>query len=189
MALTHADAQSIIDAEARNKVTSARSANISAPRKELTRPLQVTIFVGYMRRYATAFEVAKKEIQSIKKIDYVRVRDIIGFVSSFASASQRIITDTPSSSEPLLRRPMWLLPGQVYRLPRRIQRRPSRPRREDRSSRSRGAHQESSQQGSVPPVGWIGLARPIGHEGAHWPAEELLCRLSPFLGALPHRYV
>lgn len=97
MALTHADAQSIIDAEARNKVSPACSANFRFG-AEISRPSQVTIFVGYMRRYATAFEVAKKEIQSIKKIDYVRVRDIIGFVSVVCrptSASQQLIMNGP----------------------------------------------------------------------------------------------
>lgn len=42
---------------------------------------QVLIFVGYMRRYAPAFELAKGMISSMKNIDYVRVRDIIGPVS------------------------------------------------------------------------------------------------------------
>jgi hypothetical protein len=50
-----------------------------------------------MRRYATAFEVAKKEIQSIKKIDYVRVRDIIGFVRSLLAPPQAIGVITDSS--------------------------------------------------------------------------------------------
>lgn len=36
------------------------------------------VFVGYMRRYAAAFEDAVKEVQSIGQIRYARVRDIIG---------------------------------------------------------------------------------------------------------------
>jgi len=38
----------------------------------------VQIMVGYMRRYAPAFTKALEEIKTIEKIDYVRVRDIIG---------------------------------------------------------------------------------------------------------------
>jgi cytochrome c1 len=41
---------------------------------------QVIIWVGYMRRYATAFVEAVKIVHSMKKIEYARVRDIIGYV-------------------------------------------------------------------------------------------------------------
>jgi hypothetical protein len=34
-----------------------------------------------MRRYAPAFQLGKEMVSAMKKIDYVRVRDIIGFMS------------------------------------------------------------------------------------------------------------
>lgn len=44
-------------------------------------------FVGYMRRYAAAFEDAVKEVASIGQVRYARVRDIIGPNSVFISQS------------------------------------------------------------------------------------------------------
>lgn len=41
---------------------------------------QIIIWVGYMRRYAKAFVEAVKIVRSMKKIEYARVRDIIGYV-------------------------------------------------------------------------------------------------------------
>lgn len=35
------------------------------------------VFIGYMRRYAPAFDIAIEEIRSINNIQFVRVRDII----------------------------------------------------------------------------------------------------------------
>ncbi|KAM0748204.1 NAD(P)-binding protein [Meredithblackwellia eburnea MCA 4105] len=66
MALTHADCKAIIDAQERN---------------------QVTIFIGYMRRYAPAFMAAKEIVSQMKNISYVRVRDIIGSNAFFVSQS------------------------------------------------------------------------------------------------------
>ncbi|BGO88959.1 hypothetical protein NBRC10512_005713 [Rhodotorula toruloides] len=66
MALTREDAQAIIDAQERNKVV---------------------IFVGYMRRYAGAFERMKEELKSVNKIRYVTVRDIIGHNHFFVNQS------------------------------------------------------------------------------------------------------
>ncbi|WWD09095.1 hypothetical protein V865_007215 [Kwoniella europaea PYCC6329] len=60
----------------------------------------VVIFVGYMRRYATALERLKEEIKG-KEIKYVRVRDIIGNNKYFTSQSgqyQQYFTDHPSAS-------------------------------------------------------------------------------------------
>ncbi|WWD22402.1 hypothetical protein CI109_106893 [Kwoniella shandongensis] len=60
----------------------------------------VVIFVGYMRRYATALERMKEEIKG-KEIKYVRVRDIIGNNKYFTSQSgmnQRYFTDFPPSA-------------------------------------------------------------------------------------------
>ncbi|KAF2149169.1 NAD(P)-binding protein [Myriangium duriaei CBS 260.36] len=45
------------------------------------------VFVGYMRRYAAAFEDAKKEVETIGQIRYARVRDIIGPNSVFIGQS------------------------------------------------------------------------------------------------------
>ncbi|WVQ80389.1 hypothetical protein IAT38_002494 [Cryptococcus sp. DSM 104549] len=57
----------------------------------------VVVFVGYMRRYATALERLKEEIKG-KQIKYVRVRDIIGNNKYFTSQSgmyQKYFTDFP----------------------------------------------------------------------------------------------
>jgi predicted dehydrogenase len=45
------------------------------------------VFVGYMRRYAAAFNDAVREIKDIGQIRYARVRDIIGPNSVFVSQS------------------------------------------------------------------------------------------------------
>ncbi|KAG8742898.1 hypothetical protein FRC10_000757 [Ceratobasidium sp. 414] len=66
MALTNEDVDTIIAAQKRNNVI---------------------VFVGYMRRYAPAFVEAVKIVRSIRKIDYVRVRDIIGTNAFFISQS------------------------------------------------------------------------------------------------------
>ncbi|GAA5875249.1 hypothetical protein JCM8547_006879 [Rhodosporidiobolus lusitaniae] len=80
MALTHKDAQSIIDAQERNKVV---------------------IFVGYMRRYAGAFQVMKEEVKKLKSISFVSVRDIIGMNSFFVDQSgtfPKAFTDFPADA-------------------------------------------------------------------------------------------
>ncbi|WRT63707.1 uncharacterized protein IL334_000630 [Kwoniella shivajii] len=61
---------------------------------------KVVIFVGYMRRYATALQRLKEEIRG-KQIKYVRVRDIIGNNNYFTSQSgqyQKYFKDHPPSS-------------------------------------------------------------------------------------------
>ncbi|KAI9709150.1 MAG: hypothetical protein M1820_003597 [Bogoriella megaspora] len=45
------------------------------------------VFIGYMRRYAAAFNDAVKEVRSIGQIRYARVRDIIGPNSVFIAQS------------------------------------------------------------------------------------------------------
>ncbi|BGP19001.1 hypothetical protein JCM10213_009290 [Rhodosporidiobolus nylandii] len=80
MALTHEDAQKIIDAQERNKGV---------------------IFVGYMRRYAAAYEWFKEEVQKLKSISYVTVRDIIGLNSFFVEQSgsfPRAFNDFPADA-------------------------------------------------------------------------------------------
>ncbi|KAH8170367.1 oxidoreductase family, NAD-binding rossmann fold domain-containing protein [Sarocladium implicatum] len=54
---------------------------------EAEKTSEAKVFVGYQRRYATAFVDAIKEIGSMDKIEYVRVRDIIGQNSSFVGQS------------------------------------------------------------------------------------------------------
>ncbi|GAA5832228.1 hypothetical protein JCM3766R1_002342 [Sporobolomyces carnicolor] len=66
MSLTHADAESIITAQERYKIP---------------------IMVGYMRRYAEAFNVFKHMVGEVKRIDYCRVRDIIGENDFFVQQS------------------------------------------------------------------------------------------------------
>ncbi|KAK1967909.1 oxidoreductase family protein [Colletotrichum sublineola] len=48
---------------------------------------EAKVFVGYQRRYAEAFVDAVKEVGGLSKIDYIRVRDIIGQNSSFVGQS------------------------------------------------------------------------------------------------------
>ncbi|GAA5894052.1 hypothetical protein JCM8208_002333 [Rhodotorula glutinis] len=66
MALTASDADALIDAEKRNGTL---------------------MFVGYMRRYAAAYERMKEEVASIDDIRYATVRDIIGSNHLFVSES------------------------------------------------------------------------------------------------------
>ncbi|KAF2271316.1 NAD(P)-binding protein [Westerdykella ornata] len=59
------------------------------------------VFVGYQRRYASAFLDAVKEVGSMEKIEYIRVRDIIGHNSSFVSQSgmfPKKFTDFPKDA-------------------------------------------------------------------------------------------
>lgn len=80
MALTLEDADAIIDAKNKNNVK---------------------IMVGYMRRYAPAFEAAIKEIGELDKVLYARVRDIIGSNSYFVDQSgtyPKRFTDIPGSA-------------------------------------------------------------------------------------------
>ncbi|KAH7163483.1 hypothetical protein B0J13DRAFT_37623 [Dactylonectria estremocensis] len=55
--------------------------------KEAEKLSKGKVMVGYMRRYAAAFQTAVKEIGGIEKILYARVRDIIGPNSAFVSQS------------------------------------------------------------------------------------------------------
>jgi predicted dehydrogenase len=65
-ALTYRDIDGLIDAESASKGK---------------------VFVGYMRRYATAFLEAVQEVGGLNKIQYARVRDIIGPNSDFVNQS------------------------------------------------------------------------------------------------------
>ncbi|KAK5126148.1 hypothetical protein LTR85_011504 [Meristemomyces frigidus] len=66
MAMNERDAQLILDAERKSKGT---------------------VMVGYMRRYATAFLDAIKEIGGMERVTYARVRDIIGTNAFFVDQS------------------------------------------------------------------------------------------------------
>ncbi|CAE7096754.1 unnamed protein product [Rhizoctonia solani] len=87
MALTDEDADAIITAQKRNNVV---------------------IFVGYMRRYAPAFLEAVKIVRNMKKIDYARVRDIIGmnkfFVDQSGTFPRRFDDFSPEFSKDRLQR-------------------------------------------------------------------------------------
>ncbi|MFD2612069.1 Gfo/Idh/MocA family protein [Paenibacillus gansuensis] len=51
----------------------------------------IKVMVGYMRRYAPAFQKALEEVRSMVKINFVRVRDIIGPNSYFIGQSTPVL--------------------------------------------------------------------------------------------------
>jgi predicted dehydrogenase len=51
----------------------------------------VKLMVGYMRRYAPAFEEAVRHVRQLERINYVRVRDIIGHNHQFIDQVQTVI--------------------------------------------------------------------------------------------------
>src|SRR5713101_4108335 len=51
----------------------------------------VQVMVGYMRRYAPAFVEAAEHIRMLEKINYARVRDIIGQNSQFVAQSSVVL--------------------------------------------------------------------------------------------------
>lgn len=78
MCLTESEADAIIEARDRNNVT---------------------MMVGYMRRYAAPFVQAVQEIRSIGAIHYARIRDIIGPNAAFVRPVHRVLryTDIPDA--------------------------------------------------------------------------------------------
>lgn len=66
------------------------------------------VFVGTMRRYATAFVDAVEEVGGLEKIQYARVRDIIGpnavFVDQSGTFPQKFDDISKAASEDRLRR-------------------------------------------------------------------------------------
>jgi predicted dehydrogenase len=66
------------------------------------------VFVGYMRRFATAFLEAVDVVGDLADIQYIRVRDIIGPNSNFVSQSgtfpKRFIDVARDDVEDLMRR-------------------------------------------------------------------------------------
>lgn len=83
-------------------ITLGGADEIEAARKESGN----LVFVGYMRRYAEAFLRVKEMVQDLQKgsINYVRVRDIIGYVRAGlrgicgACGRARLIQSRTSSS-------------------------------------------------------------------------------------------
>src|SRR5205823_3294572 len=51
----------------------------------------VQVMVGYMRRYAPAFVQAVEHVRALEKINYARVRDIIGQNSQFVAQSSVVL--------------------------------------------------------------------------------------------------
>src|SRR6266699_995852 len=51
----------------------------------------VKVMVGYMRRYAPAFVEAVEHVRALEKINYARVRDIIGQNAQFVSQSSVVL--------------------------------------------------------------------------------------------------
>src|SRR5437588_4997485 len=51
----------------------------------------VQVMVGYMRRYAPAFVEAVEHVRALEKINYARVRDIIGQNAQFVSQSSVVL--------------------------------------------------------------------------------------------------
>lgn len=60
----------------------------------------VQVMVGYMRRYAPAFAQALEQVRGLEKINYARVRDIIGQNSQFVGQSsvEQRPTDIPAEA-------------------------------------------------------------------------------------------
>lgn len=103
MCLTKTEADAIIEARDRNGVT---------------------IMVGYMRRYASSFVEAIKEIGGFDRILYARVRDIIGPRDAFVRPTSRVVsfndipdemkTDRQVRAEKLVREATGLSPDSPY---------------------------------------------------------------------------
>lgn len=103
MCLTEAEADAIIEAQQRN---------------------HVKIMVGYMRRYAASFVEAVREIGGLDKIQYAKVRDIIGPNSFFVKPTSHVVSyddipeelkaDKQRRAENLVREATGLEPGSPY---------------------------------------------------------------------------
>lgn len=81
MCLLREEAEAIADAAKNNEVRPSLITLFRQKTLTCARQQGVVIFVGTMRRYAAAFERMKEEVQKLKSIHYVTVRDIIGDVS------------------------------------------------------------------------------------------------------------
>lgn len=59
----------------------------------------VQIMIGYMRRFAPAYIRAVEEVKKLPKINYARIRDIIGLNSFFIEQSSNVLRPTDISQE------------------------------------------------------------------------------------------
>jgi predicted dehydrogenase len=59
----------------------------------------VQVMVGYMRRYAPAFVQAVEQVRALEKINYARVRDIIGQNAQFIEQSSVVLRPKDISQE------------------------------------------------------------------------------------------
>lgn len=103
MCLTEAEADAIIEAQKRN---------------------HVKMMVGYMRRYTASFVEAVQEIGGFDKIQYARVRDIIGPNRFFVKPTSHVVSfddipeerkaDKQSRAEKLVKEAIGFDPGSPY---------------------------------------------------------------------------
>lgn len=83
----------------------------------------VQVMIGYMRRYAPAFLQAVEEVKKMEKIDYVRVRDIIGpnsyfigptsVVKRYNDIPQEAIADRAQRHDRMLKEAIGDVPQQI----------------------------------------------------------------------------
>lgn len=130
---------------------------------------QIPIMVGYMRRYAEAFNVFKHMVGEVKRIDYCRVRDIIGendfFVQQSGASYFLSLLSAQGCTEPSVvsktnkKRNLF---NQNERFPSRREPRSPRSRRRDRSDRDPDARIERARRRDVPTPRVARVARPLG---------------------------
>ncbi|KAF9880258.1 myo-inositol 2-dehydrogenase [Colletotrichum karsti] len=85
---------------------------------ETKAPNNARVFVGYMRRYAPSLRAFKREIESIDKIKYARVRDIIGpnayFIGQSGAHPQKYSDDIPTGASEDRKARLAVLLGQAW---------------------------------------------------------------------------
>ncbi|KAJ3946330.1 uncharacterized protein N0V96_004690 [Colletotrichum fioriniae] len=85
---------------------------------ETKAPNNARVFVGYMRRYAPSLQAFKREIASIDKIKYARVRDIIGpnayFIGQSGAHPQKYHDDIPIEASEDRKARLAVLLGQAW---------------------------------------------------------------------------
>lgn len=75
---------------------------------------EARVFVGYQRRYAEAFLDALKEIGSMDKIEYIRVR---GMSATVIRVSRQVANvERHHRAKQLVCRPVWDVPKEMVRL-------------------------------------------------------------------------
>ncbi|KAK1497975.1 myo-inositol 2-dehydrogenase [Colletotrichum tamarilloi] len=85
---------------------------------ETKAPNNARVFLGYMRRYAPSLQAFKREIASVEKIKYARVRDIIGpnayFIGQSGAYSQKYHDDIPTEVSEDRKARLAVLLGQAW---------------------------------------------------------------------------